>query len=94
MSYFSCSLEGQKRDLEPYLAAASRAVSRPRLKIALLLGTKGVGRERSCEVQLSQAEMSALLGDLDVWARGFPAYAGIVLETNKKMPRYDLRARP
>jgi hypothetical protein len=94
MSYFSCTLEGQKSDLDAYLAYADRIGKRGSVKIALLMGGKKVGRERSCERELDRVAFQSFLRDLHAWARTHPSYAGIVLETNRRLPSYDVAKAP
>jgi hypothetical protein len=92
MSYFGCSLEEQKRWLEKYLQYADERGKR--VKIAILMGGKSVGREMSCERALDGAGFRKFLQDLHGWARTFPSYGGIVLETNQKTPGYDVALTP
>jgi hypothetical protein len=92
MSYFGCSLEEQKRWLEKYLQYADERGKR--VKIAILMGGKSVGREMSCEKALDGASFRKFLQDLHSWARTFPSYGGIVLETNQKTPGYDVALTP
>ena len=90
MSYFGCTFEEQKEWLEPYLAFADRK-GRPRsVSITLLMGSKKVGREVSCERQLGEREFHHLIRNLHAWASGFRSYRGIVLENNRPLPRYDV----
>jgi hypothetical protein len=91
MSYFGCSLDTQKEKLEKYLNHADRRGIRRRVGVAILLGSKKVGREVSCEFLLSEDQMKRFLMELHRWARtNHPSYGGIVLETNLKMPRVDV----
>ena len=91
MSYFGCSLDTQKEKLEKYLSHADRRGIRRRVGVAILLGSKKVGREVSCEFLLSEDQMKRFLMELHRWARtNHPSYGGIVLETNLKMPRVDV----
>jgi len=86
MSYFSCTLDGQRKQLGPWLRQADERGRKGSVQVAILLGSKGVGREQSCERQLDGASLLQFLRDLDVWARQHPSYGGIVLETNEKWP--------
>lgn len=94
MSYFSCTLEGQKADLDPYLSYADRIDKSGCVKIALLMGGKKVGRELSCEQELDQAAFQSFLQDLHAWARTHPSYGGIVIETNRRLPAIDVAKAP
>jgi hypothetical protein len=91
MSYFGCTLEGQKNKLEKYLSHADQRGIRRRVGIAILMGSKKVGREVSCERLLDEHQMKVFLRELHGWAlRNHPSYGGIILETNLKMPRIDV----
>ena len=90
MSYFSCGLEGQKKWLAPLLADADATGRKGFLRIAILMGTKKMGKEVSCEKVLGPKEMQAFLRDLHGWALQFPSYGGIVLETNERFPSYSV----
>jgi hypothetical protein len=92
MSYFGCSLEEQKQWLERYLQYADDRGKQ--VKIAILMGGKSVGREMSCEQTLDGASFRKFLQDLHSWARTYPSYGGMVLETNQKTPRYDVALTP
>lgn len=92
MSYFGCSLEEQKSWLEKYLQYADERGKQ--VKIAILMGGKSVGREMSCERALDGASFRKFLQDLHSWARTYPSYGGIVLETNQKTPGYDVALTP
>jgi hypothetical protein len=95
MSYFGCSVDEQKGKLEKYLSYADRRGIRKRVGIAILLGSKKVGREESCERLLNQSQMKHFLYELHSWAKNnHPSYGGIVLETNKRMPKYDISWKP
>lgn len=95
MSYFGCSLEDQKARLEKYLNYADQKGIKRRVGIALLLGSKKVGREESCERLLNESQMKLFLYRLHNWAlKNHPSYNGIVLETNLRMPKYDIRQIP
>ena len=95
MSYFGCSLEEQKSKLEKYLQYADRRGIKRRVGVAILLGSKKVGREESCERLLNEAQMKRFLYDLNTWAlKNHPSYGGIVLETNLRMPKYDISRTP
>jgi hypothetical protein len=95
MSYFGCSLEEQKSKLEKYLQYADRRGIKRRVGVAILLGSKKVGREESCERLLNEAQMRRFLYDLHAWAiKNHPSYGGIVLETNLRMPKYDISRTP
>lgn len=86
MSYFSCDLEGQKKWIEKYLSYADDIKKENSVKIAILMGSKSVGREKSCEY-LGKENIYKFLSDLHRWAASnFSSYSGIVLETNKKLP--------
>lgn len=91
MSYFGCTLEEQINKLEKYLAYADRRGKRGQVGIAILLGSKKVGREISCERLLTQSQLKSFLYQLHRWAiQNHPSYGGIVLETNLKMPKFDV----
>lgn len=86
MSYFSCDLEEQKKWLLPYLKYSEKIGRKGNVKIALLFGSKSVGREFSCE-KLSRENLKNLIFELHNWASSnFSSYSGIVFETNKKTP--------
>ena len=92
MSYFGCTLEEQKAKLEKYLHYADQRGIKRRVGIAILLGSKKVGREESCERLLNESQMKRFLYRLHNWAlKNHPSYGGIVLETNLRMPKYDIR---
>jgi hypothetical protein len=91
MSYFGCTLEEQINKLEKYLSYADRNGKRGQVGIAILLGSKKVGREVSCEKLLNRSQLKNFLYQLHLWAiQNHPSYGGIVLETNLKMPRFDV----
>jgi hypothetical protein len=90
MSYFGCTFEEQRDVLEKYLIRADAAGHAGTVRIAILLGGKSVGRERSCEQQLPPAELRQFLSDIDVWARQHPSYGGVILETNLRLPKNDV----
>lgn len=91
MSYFGCTLEEQKVKLEKYLGYADQRGIKRRVGIAILLGSKKVGREESCERLLNESQMKRFLFDLHTWAlKNHPSYGGIVLETNLRMPKYNI----
>lgn len=95
MSYFGCTLDEQKSKLEKYLRYADQRGIRQRVGIAILMGSKKVGREESCERLLSEAQMKRFLFDLHTWAlKNHPSYGGIVLETNLRMPKYNISRLP
>lgn len=95
MSYFGCTLEEQKAKLEKYLYYADQRGIKRRVGIAILLGSKKVGREESCERRLNESQMKRFLYRLHNWAiKNHPSYSGIVLETNLRMPKYDIRWIP
>ncbi len=85
MSYFSCNFEKQIAELEKYFLYADNIGKLRSLKIALLFGTKSIGREKSCEY-LGEDNISKFIYELHNWASNFSSYNGIVLETNKKLP--------
>jgi hypothetical protein len=93
MSYFGCSVEDQAAQLEPWLRQADGHGRKGSVQVAILLGSKSVGRERSCERQLDGAALRQFLRDLDKWARRHPSYGGIVLETNERFPARLAEAR-
>jgi hypothetical protein len=90
MSYFGCSLEKQKEMLKKYLEHADEIGKKKSIGIAILLGTKKVGREVSCERKLSEFELQAFIRDLHDWASQYECYGGIVLETNQRFPGVDI----
>ncbi len=91
MSYFSCTVDEQIALLREYLELADGLDREHRyVKVALLLGGKSTGREVSCELELDAAAFQDFVAELDQRLRLFPSYAGIVLETNYRLPRYDL----
>lgn len=94
MSYFSCTLAGQQAALEPFLRHADEAGRHEAVLVAILMGGKSVGRERSCERELSAEALALLLKELDEWARRFRSYGGLVLETNLRMPRHPVAPAP
>lgn len=89
MSYFSCNLQEQQAILRPYFEFAETLEHRGTgfLKVAVLLGSKSVGRERSCEQELDEGALQTFLRELDDWCRRYHSYGGIVLETNQRLPR-------
>ena len=94
MSYFSCKLEDQKNLLEKYLKFADRIGRRQCVSIAILFGSKKVGREISCELLLEEYQMQIFLEKLDQWARlNHPSYQGLVIETNLRYPQYNLNPK-
>jgi len=91
MSYFSCTLAEQISKLDKYLSYADSNGKRGQVGIAILLGSKKVGREISCEKLLNENQLQRFLYRLHHWAiQNHPSYGGIVLETNLKMPRFDV----
>jgi hypothetical protein len=94
MSYFGCSFPEQREQIEKYLVFADRIGRVGAVRVAILLGNKSVGRERSCEQQLAPAEFHRFLGELHSWAQQHPSYGGIVLETNLRLPTIDVIAQP
>jgi hypothetical protein len=90
MSYFGCSLEEQREALSDLLEYADKQGKVANVKIAVLLGGKKVGRERSCEQELGPARFPGFLADLHSWAQGYRSYGGIVLETNLRLPPFDV----
>lgn len=91
MSYFGCTLAEQKEKLEKYLKYADRAGKRGTVGIAILFGSKRVGREVSCEKLLNERQMQRFLFHLHRWAKqNHPSYGGIVIETNLRMPRVNI----
>ena len=94
MSYFGCTIEQQRKALAPYLAYADSQRRVKTVKIAILMGTKKVGRERSCEMTLPEPHFQRFLRDLHVWARHYRSYAGLVLQSNKRLPIYEVNPRP
>jgi hypothetical protein len=90
MSYFSCSLEDQKQILKKYLERGDEIGKKKAVGIAVLLGTKSVGREASCERKLSGLELLTFIRDLHNWASNYECYGGIVLETNQRFPGVDV----
>ncbi len=93
MSYFGCSLEEQRQWLEPYLRHAEEAGRREAVSVAILMGTKKVGREISCERALDEGSLQRFLAELDAWARRYRSYRGLVLENNRPLPGYDVAPR-
>ncbi|MEJ5166209.1 MAG: hypothetical protein WHV67_04180 [Thermoanaerobaculia bacterium] len=85
MSYFSCNLEEQKKWLEPYFEYSDKMGKQKNLKVAILFGSKSVGRELSCQ-GLEKESLRQFIFGLHNWALGFSSYSGIVFETNKKLP--------
>jgi|GEM_PF-7006883 len=94
MSYFTCDLDEQKKWVEPYLAYADSKGKSRAVRIAILLGSKFVGRERSCEKVLDEKALQAYIAGLHTWALSHPSYGGIILETNLKTPRYAVSPEP
>ena len=95
MSYFGCTLEEQKKNLEKYLEYADRKGKKRTVGVAILLGSKKVGREVSCERLLDERQLQEFLFDLHRWAKeNHPSYGGIVIETNLRMPRVNIYSRP
>jgi hypothetical protein len=90
MSYFGCTLEKQKEMLQKYLEHAEEIGKKKSIGIAILLGSKKVGREESCERKLSEFELQAFIRDLHDWASQYESYGGIVLETNQRFPGVDV----
>lgn len=91
MSYFGCTLEEQISKLEKYLRYADERGKKGQVEIAILLGSKKVGREISCEKLLNQNQLQIFLYRLHQWAsQNHPSYGGIILETNLKMPKFDV----
>jgi hypothetical protein len=91
MSYFGCTLEEQKKNLEKYLQYADRKGKKRTVGIGILLGSKKVGREVSCERLLDERQLQNFLSDLHQWAReNHPSYRGIVIETNLRMPEVNI----
>lgn len=85
MSYFTCNLEEQKKWLEPYFEYSDKKGKQKNLKVAILFGSKSVGREVSCQ-GLEKESLRQFIFGLHNWALGFSSYSGIVFETNKKLP--------
>ena len=94
MSYFTCNLEEQKKWAEPYLAFADSKGKSRAVRIAILLGSKFVGRERSCEKVLDEKALQDYISGLHAWALSHPSYGGIILETNLKTPRVAVSPEP
>ena len=91
MSYFSCSVDEQIEGLRPYLDFGDRLGRGRFVKVAILMGGKSVGRERSCEQALEAADFQRFVRRLDrELHHRYASYAGIVLETNRRHPRYDV----
>ena len=90
MSYFGCSVEEQREALSDLLQYADQQGKVASVKIAILLGGKKVGRERSCEQELGPTQFPNFLADLHSWAQGYRSYGGIVLETNLRLPVFDV----
>jgi hypothetical protein len=90
MSYLSCSLEKQQEMLEKYLEYGDSLGKKRSIGIAVLLGTKSVGREVSCEKELGEFELQVFIQNLHNWASQFESYGGIVLETNQRYPGSDI----
>ena len=76
--------------LKKYLEHADEIGKKKSVGIAILLGTKKVGREASCERKLSEFELQAFVRDLHDWASQYECYGGIVLETNQQFPGVDI----
>lgn len=93
MSYFGCTLEEQRQWLEKYLAYADEMGRRNAVSVAILMGTKKVGRELSCERELDAEGFQRFLAELDGWARRYRSYRGLVLENNRRLPGYDVAPR-
>ncbi len=95
MSYFSCELEGQKEWLDQLLSYADSTRKKGFVRIAILMGSKKTGKEVSCEKLLGSEEAQRFLRELHAWAlERHPSYGGIVLETDKRFPAYDVAPRP
>lgn len=91
MSYFSCELDKQKQLLDKYLTYADNIGRYQCVSVAILFGSKKVGREISCEILLDKYQMQSFLYKLDRWARiNHPSYQGLVIETNLRTPQYDI----
>ncbi|HEU4888339.1 MAG TPA: hypothetical protein VFV49_10655 [Thermoanaerobaculia bacterium] len=93
MSYFGCTLQEQQEALRDFFEYADRKGKTGNVKIAILLGGKKVGRERSCEQELGRTQFPNFLADLHSWAQGYRSYGGIVLETNLRLPLFDVVTR-
>lgn len=87
MSYFGCNMAAQKKELAPFLEYAQALGRTGFVKVAILLGSKSVGRELSCELELEGAALWQFLADLDTWCRGYSSYGGLVIETNQQVTR-------
>jgi hypothetical protein len=94
MSYFTCDAQEQKKWAEPYLAFADSKGKTGAVRIAILLGNKSVGRERSCEKVLDEAALQKYIADVHAWGLTHPSYGGIILETNLKTPKYPVSPQP
>ncbi len=90
MSYFSCELDSQKAILRKYLDYADGIGRRGTVGIAILLGSKHVGREISCEKLLSGAQLRLFLSQLHAWCSTHPSYGGLIIETNQRLPRWPV----
>jgi hypothetical protein len=90
MSYFSCDLESQKAALKKYLDYADGKGRRGAVAVAILLGSKHVGREVSCEKLLSGEPLRLLLLQLHNWCSEHPSYGGLILETDQRLPRFPV----
>jgi hypothetical protein len=90
MSYFSCDLEAQKAALQKYLDYADSKGKRGVVGVAILLGSKHVGREVSCEKLLSGEQLRLFLSQLHDWCRAHPSYGGLILETDQRLPRFPV----
>lgn len=87
MSYFSCDLDSQKAALKKFLDYADGQGRRGVVGVAILLGSKHVGREISCEKLLSAEQLVLFLSQLHAWCSTHPSYGGLVIETNQRLPR-------
>jgi hypothetical protein len=90
MSYFSCDFETQKASLKKYLEYADSLGKQGVVGVAILLGGKHVGRELSCEKLLSREQLQVFLSQLHGWCKTHPSYGGLIVETDQKLPRWNV----